>query len=194
MVDTIGLLAGTGWAAGLNLYLATFLLGLAGRLDWLEVPSVLQRTDVMIVAGVLYGVEFLADKVPFIDNMWDAIHTFVRPLGAGALGYVIAGDSPSMGAAVGALLTGALALSAHSTKATTRAAVNTSPEPFSNITLSLFEDGLVAGLLALAIANPVVTLVVVVVFTILGIWLVVKFFGAIKRIRARRTSAPPAPS
>ncbi|HEX5721492.1 MAG TPA: DUF4126 domain-containing protein [Acidimicrobiia bacterium] len=194
MVDTIGLLAGTGWAAGLNLYLATFLLGLAGRLDWLEVPSVLQRTDVMIVAGVLYGVEFLADKVPFIDNVWDAIHTFVRPLGAGALGYVIAGDSPSIGAAIGALLTGALALSAHSTKATTRAAVNTSPEPFSNITLSLFEDGLVAGLLALAIANPVVTLVVVVIFTILGIWLVVKFFGAIKRIRARRVSAPPAPS
>lgn len=194
MVDTIGLLAGTGWAAGLNLYLATFLLGLAGRLNWLEVPSVLQRTDVMIVAGVLYGVEFLADKVPFIDNVWDAIHTFVRPLGAGALGYVIAGDSPSIGAAIGALLTGALALSAHSTKATTRAAVNTSPEPFSNITLSLFEDGLVAGLLALAIANPVVTLVVVVIFTILGIWLVVKFFGAIKRIRARRASAPPAPS
>lgn len=193
MVDTIGLLAGTGWAAGLNLYLATFLLGLAGRLDWLDVPSVLQRTDVMIVSGVLYGIEFLADKVPFIDNVWDAIHTFVRPLGAGALGYVIAGDSPSIGAAFGALLTGALALSAHSTKATTRAAVNTSPEPFSNITLSLFEDGLVAGLLALAIANPVVTLVVVVVFTILGIWLVVKFFGAIKRIRARRANAPSAP-
>ncbi|MGH8959060.1 MAG: DUF4126 domain-containing protein [Acidimicrobiia bacterium] len=193
MVDTIGLLAGTGWAAGLNLYLATFLLGLAGRLDWLDVPSVLQRTDVMIVAGVLYGIEFLADKVPFIDNVWDAIHTFVRPLGAGALGYVIAGDSPSVGAAVGALLTGALALSAHSTKATTRAAVNTSPEPFSNIALSLFEDGLVAGLVALAITNPVVTLIVVIVFTVLGIWLVVKFFGAIKRVRARRATAPPAP-
>ncbi|HEY3428472.1 MAG TPA: DUF4126 domain-containing protein, partial [Acidimicrobiia bacterium] len=86
MVDTIGLLAGTGWAAGLNLYLATFLLGLAGRLDWLDSPAVLQRTDVMIVAGVLYGIEFLADKVPFIDNVWDAIHTFVRPLGAGTLG------------------------------------------------------------------------------------------------------------
>lgn len=193
MVDTIGLLAGTGWAAGLNLYLATFLLGLAGRLDWLDSPAVLQRTDVMIVAGVLYGIEFLADKVPFIDNVWDAIHTFVRPLGAGALGYVIAGDSPSVAAAVGALLTGALALSAHSTKATTRAAVNTSPEPFSNIALSLFEDGLVAALLALAIANPIIALVVVVLFTILGIWLVVKFFGAIKRVRARRASSPPAP-
>jgi hypothetical protein len=147
----------------------------------------------MIVAGVLYGIEFLADKVPFIDNVWDAIHTFVRPLGAGALGYVIAGDSPSVAAAAGALLTGALALSAHSTKATTRAAVNTSPEPFSNIALSLFEDGLVAGLLALAIANPVMALVVVIIFAILGIWLVVKFFGAIKRVRARRASPPPAP-
>jgi hypothetical protein len=188
MVDTIGLLAGTGWAAGLNLYLATFLLGLAGRLDWLDVPAVLQRTDVMIVAGVLYGVEFLADKIPFVDNIWDAVHTFIRPLGAGALGYVIAGDSPSIAAAVGALLTGALALSAHSTKATTRAAVNTSPEPFSNIALSLFEDGLAAGLLALAIANPLITLIVVIVFAILGIWLVVKFFGAIKRVRARRAT------
>jgi uncharacterized membrane protein len=86
------------------------------------------------------------------------------------------------------LLTGALALSAHSTKATTRAAVNTSPEPFSNIALSLFEDGLAAGLLALAIANPLITLIVVIVFAILGIWLVVKFFGAIKRVRARRAT------
>lgn len=195
MVDTIGLLAGTGWAAGLNLYLVTFLLGLAGRLDWLDIPSVLQRTDVMIVSGVLYGVEFLADKIPYVDNIWDAVHTFVRPLGAGALGYVLAGNSPSIGAAVGALLTGTLALSAHSTKATTRAAVNTSPEPFSNIALSLFEDGLVAGLVALAIANPIATLVVVIVFTVLGIWLVVKFFGAIKRVRTRgTTSVPPAPS
>ena len=194
MVDTIGLLAGTGWAAGLNLYLATFLLGLAGRLDWLTVPAVLQRTDVMIVAGVLYGIEFLADKIPYVDNVWDAIHTFVRPLGAGAIGYVIAGDSPSIGAAVGALLTGALALSAHSTKATTRAAVNTSPEPFSNIALSLFEDGLVAALVALAIANPVISLIVVTILTVFGIWLVVKFFGAIKRVRGRwRASSPPAP-
>jgi hypothetical protein len=126
-----------------------------------------------------------------VDNIWDAVHTFVRPLGAGALGYVIAGDSPSVAAAVGALLTGALALSAHSTKATTRAAVNTSPEPFSNIALSFFEDGLVAALLALAIANPVIALIVVIVFVVLGIWLVVKFFGAIRRVRARR--ATPAP-
>jgi hypothetical protein len=185
MIDTIGLLAGSGWAAGLNLYLVTFLLGLGGRLEWLEVPAVLQRTDVMIVAGILYAVEFLADKVPYLDNIWDAVHTIVRPLGAAALGYVIAGDSSSVTAAVGAILSGSLALSAHSAKATTRAAVNTSPEPFSNVFLSVAEDGLVAGLIALAIANPVITLVVVVLLTVGAVWLTVVLFGVIRRFRSR---------
>lgn len=185
MIDTIGLLAGSGWAAGLNLYLVTFLLGLGGRLEWLEVPALLQRTDVMIVAGILYAVEFLADKVPYLDNIWDAVHTIVRPLGAAALGYVIAGDSSSVTAAVGAILSGSLALSAHSAKATTRAAVNTSPEPFSNIFLSVAEDGLVAGLIALAIANPVITLVVVVLLTVGAVWLTVMLFGVIRRFRSR---------
>jgi hypothetical protein len=196
MVETIGLLAGTGWAAGLNLYMVTFLLGLAGRLDWIDVPAVLQRTDVMIVAGVLYGIEFAADKVPYLDNVWDAIHTFVRPIGAAALGYVIAGDSPSIAAAVGAVVSGALALSAHSAKATTRAAVNTSPEPFSNIVLSLFEDGLVAGIVGLAILNPWITIVVVAVLATLATWLTIRLFGAIRRVRsrlaARRSPADPS--
>lgn len=185
MIDTIGLLAGSGWAAGLNLYLVTFLLGLGGRLDWLDVPSVLARTDVMIVAGILYAVEFLADKVPYLDNIWDAVHTVVRPVGAAALGYVIAGDSSSVAAAVGAILSGSLALSAHSAKATTRAAVNTSPEPFSNIFLSVAEDGLVAGLIALAIANPAITLIVVIVLTVGAIWLTIKLFGVVRRFRSR---------
>jgi hypothetical protein len=185
VIDTIGLLAGTGWAAGLNLYLVTFLLGLGGRLDWLEVPAVLQRTDVMIVAGILYAVEFVADKVPYLDNIWDAVHTVVRPLGAAAIGYVIAGDSSSVAAAVGAILSGSLALSAHSAKATTRATVNTSPEPFSNIFLSVAEDGLVAGLIALAVANPVITLIVVVLLTVGAVWLTVMLFGVIRRFRSR---------
>jgi hypothetical protein len=185
VIDTIGLLAGTGWAAGLNLYLVTFLLGLGGRLDWLEVPAVLQRTEVMIVAGILYAVEFVADKVPYLDNIWDAVHTVVRPLGAAAIGYVIAGDSSSVAAAVGAILSGSLALSAHSAKATTRATVNTSPEPFSNIFLSVAEDGLVAGLIALAIANPVIALIVVVLLTVGAVWLTVMLFGVIRRFRSR---------
>jgi hypothetical protein len=158
---------------------------LAGRLDWIDVPSVLQRTDVMIVAGVLYGIEFLADKVPYLDNVWDAVHTFVRPIGAAALGYVIAGDTPSVAAGVGAVVSGALALTAHSAKATTRAAVNTSPEPFSNIFLSLAEDGVVAVLVALAIANPILTVIVVAILTVAAVWLTTKLFGALRRIRAR---------
>jgi hypothetical protein len=185
VIDTIGLLAGSGWAAGLNLYLVTFLLGLGGRLDWLEVPAVLQRTDVLIIAGILYAIEFLADKVPYLDNIWDAVHTLVRPVGAAALGYVIAGDSSSVTAAVGAILSGSLALSAHSAKATTRAAVNTSPEPFSNIFLSVAEDGVVAGLIALAIANPAITLIVVIALTVGAIWLTIKLFGVIRRFRSR---------
>jgi hypothetical protein len=185
VIDTIGLLAGSGWAAGLNLYLVTFLLGLGGRLDWLEVPAVLQRTDVLIIAGILYAIEFLADKVPYLDNIWDAVHTLVRPVGAAALGYVIAGDSSSVTATVGAILSGSLALSAHSAKATTRAAVNTSPEPFSNIFLSVAEDGVVAGLIALAIANPAITLIVVIALTVGAIWLTIKLFGVIRRFRSR---------
>jgi hypothetical protein len=127
----------------------------------------------------------VADKVPYLDNIWDAVHTFVRPVGAAAIGYVIAGDSSSVAAAVGAILSGSLALSAHSAKATTRATVNTSPEPFSNIFLSVAEDGLVAGLIALAIANPVVTLVVVVLLTVGAVWLTVMLFGVIRRFRSR---------
>jgi hypothetical protein len=192
MIDTIGLLAGSGWAAGLNLYLVTFLLGLGDRLDWLEVPSVLQRTDVMIAAGVLYAVEFVADKVPYLDNIWDAVHTVVRPLGAAAIGYVIAGETSSVAAAVGAILSGSLALSAHSAKATTRAAVNTSPEPFSNVFLSVAEDGLVAGLVALAIANPIITLIVVVALTVGAVWLTIKLFGVIRRFRSRWTARQAA--
>src|SRR5690554_3539144 len=86
MIETVGLLAGSGWAAGLNLYLATLMLGILGRLGWGDVPQVLTRVDVMVVAGVLFVVEFAVDKIPFLDNVWDAIHTFVRPIGAAALG------------------------------------------------------------------------------------------------------------
>jgi hypothetical protein len=185
MAETIGLLAGSGWASGLNLYLVTLLLGLAGRLGWADVPAVLQRLDVMIAAGVLFLVEFVADKVPFLDNVWDAVHTVVRPLGAAAIGYVIAGESTSIGAALGAVVAGALALSSHSAKATTRAAVNTSPEPFSNVFLSFFEDGLVAGMVALAVLFPWVALVLAVILAVLGTWLAVVLFGAIRRVWKR---------
>lgn len=175
MIETLGLVAGTGWASGLNLYLATLMLGSAQRLGWADVPDVLARTDVMIVAGVLFVVEFLADKVPYLDNLWDAIHTFIRPAGAAALGAILAGESGSIGAALGAVISGGLALDAHAAKATTRVVANTSPEPFSNIALSLVEDMGVALLVVLAVAYPVIAVIVVAILvvaaTALTIWL-----------------------
>lgn len=174
-METVGILAGSGWASGINLYLVTLFLGIAGRLGWDDIPDVLTRWDVLIVAGILFLAEFAADKVPYLDNVWDAIHTFVRPLGAAALGAVVAGQSDSVGAAVGAVVAGALALNAHAAKATTRLAVNTSPEPVSNITLSVAEDFGVAGLLTLALAFPLIALILVGVLVVaagaLTIWL-----------------------
>lgn len=160
-METVGILAGSGWASGINLYLVTLMLGITGRLGWGDIPEVFTRVDVMIVAGVLVVVEFFADKVPYFDNFWDTIHTVVRPLGAAAIGAVMAGQSESIGAAVGAVVAGLLALNAHGAKATTRLAVNTSPEPVSNISLSIFEDISVAGLVALAVTYPLVTIIVV---------------------------------
>jgi len=175
MIETVGLVAGTGWASGLNLYLAVLMLGFAERSGWADVPDVLARTDVMIVAGVLFVVEFLADKVPYLDNLWDAIHTFVRPAGAAALGAVIAGEAGNIGAALGAVIGGGLALDSHAAKATTRVVANTSPEPFSNIALSLVEDVGAALLVVLSLLNPAVAVVVVAILvvaaTALTIWL-----------------------
>ncbi len=185
MIETLGLLAGSGWASGLNIYLVTLLLGLGGRAGWTDVPAVLQRVDVLVVAGVLYLIEFAADKIPYLDNVWDALHTFVRPLGAAALGYVIAGESGSVGGALGAIVSGSLALSSHSAKATTRAAVNTSSEPFSNIFLSLFEDGLVAGLIALAVSYPIAAIVVVIILTVMAVLLTVRLLGAVRSMWSR---------
>lgn len=165
-MDVVGLIAGSGWASGLNLYLVTLLLGFAGRLGWSDVPALLTRTDVMVVAGVLFLVEFVADKIPYLDNLWDAVHTFVRPIGAAALGAVIAGDSESIGAALGAIVAGVLALDAHSAKATTRVVANTSPEPVSNLVLSVFEDLSVGLLIVLAITFPVITIIVVAVLVV----------------------------
>ena len=174
-MEAAALIAGSGWASGINLYLVALLLGAAGRLGWADIPDALTRLDVMIVAGVLYAIEFVADKVPFLDSFWDVIHTVIRPLGAAAIGAVIAGESASIGAAVGAAAAGALALDAHAAKASTRVVVNTSPEPISNIGLSLAEDVGVAGLVTLAVTYPVPTIVVVAILvvaaTALTIWI-----------------------
>lgn len=181
---SIGILAGSGWASGINLYLVTLLLGFAQRFGWGDVPEVFGRTDLMIVAGILFAVEFVADKIPYIDNAWDAINTVVRPLGAAAIGAVLVGDAVSIGTVVGAVVAGALALNAHAAKASTRVAVNASPEPVSNISLSLFEDVSVAGLMVLALTYPVATVVVVAILVVAAAAVTLWLFRMLRRASA----------
>ena len=169
--------AAMGWASGLRLYAVVFLTGLAGHLGWVSLPAglqVLQQPLLLWASGGMLALEFLADKIPWVDSLWDAVHTFIRIPAGAALAYgVFGGDQGSWGT-VAALLGGTLAATAHTAKATTRAAANTSPEPFSNIALSLAGDALVPGMLWLSWAHPVwffvalaVALVVMVTVTVL---------------------------
>jgi hypothetical protein len=158
----VALAAALGWASGIRLYAVVFVTGLAGALGWLALPpglQVLQATPVLWASGALLALEFLADKVPLVDSVWDAVHTVIRipagaALAAGVFSGALGGDHASW-TLVAALMGGTLAAAAHTTKATTRAAVNTSPEPLSNLGVSLLEDGLAVGALWLAVQHPV---------------------------------------
>ena len=183
----VALAAALGWASGLRLYAVVFLTGLAGFLGWVELPSglrILQSPVVLWASGTMLVVEFLADKIPFVDSMWDAVHTVIRiPAGAALAAGVFGGDHASW-ALVAALAGGTLAATAHAAKSSTRAAVNTSPEPFSNIGVSLIEDGIVPFGLWLALNEPVwffvllgVSLVVMVVLIVT----LVRFVGFVLR-------------
>ena len=179
LVDTpqlLALAAALGWASGFRLYAAVFLTGIAGYVGWLELPQglqVLQHPGVLWASGFMLFVEFFADKVPFLDSAWDAIHTVIRiPAGAALAAGAIGADGTAM-AWIAAILGGSLAATSHATKMTTRAAVNTSPEPFSNMGVSLLEDGLVVFMLWLSAAYPVVFGVVLVVSVVLAIVLLV---------------------
>jgi len=177
----VGLVAGTGWASGVNLYGAALALGLFGRFGPGEVPAALTRTDTLVLLGVLFALEFVADKIPVLDSVWDAVHTLLRPAGAAVLAVLLTGEADSVQQAVAALGAGGLALSAHATKATTRLAVNASPEPISNAGVSLLEDGLVATVVWVAVTNPVLALVLVVVLVVAGTAVTIALFGAARR-------------
>ena len=190
-VESIGLALGTSFAAGLNAYATVALLGAAQHFGFVTLPTgldVLGHPAVIIAAGVLFFIEFFADKIPYVDSVWDAIHTLVRPAAAAGLGWGIFNTQPATMQAIAALLAGTVALTSHGAKATTRAAANTSPEPFSNIILSVIEDVLAAGLTWLAMAHPVVTAFIVVV--LLG--LAVLIIRGLVRFFKRTLGSPPA--
>lgn len=159
----VALAAALGWASGLRLYSVVFLTGLAGALGWVNLPEglkLLQQPAMLYASGGLLAVEFFADKVPWVDSLWDTVHTVIRIPAGAALAYAVFGGDQATWAAAAALLGGTLAATSHAAKTTTRAAANTSPEPFSNIALSLAGDAFVPAMLWLAWEHPVVFFVV----------------------------------
>ena len=190
-LSTLGSLMGLGLVSGIRLYSTVLVVGLGMRFGLLHPPAALQHLDVLastpvlIIAGIAYVIEFLADKIPIVDTMWDMVHTFIRPVGAAVVAATALGPvDPAL--KVGAiLLAGSIALSGHSAKAGTRAVINQSPEPFTNIGASLAEDGLVAGGVWLALSHPLVALVLVLLIVGLIIWLVPKLFRMLRRQMVR---------
>lgn len=194
----LALAAALGWASGLRLYAAVFITGAAGYLGWVPLPGglqVLQNPWVMGASFVMFVAEFFADKIPGVDTLWDAVHTFIRIPAGAALAAAAFGQFGADSAAwpvIAALLGGTLAATAHTAKATTRAAANTSPEPFSNVALSLLGDVAVPGLLWLAWAHPWVFFPVLAVAVILAIVLIVVLFKFLRALFRRVAPARPS--
>ncbi|MDQ3138833.1 MAG: DUF4126 domain-containing protein [Gemmatimonadota bacterium] len=198
-LETLGFALGTSFASGLNLYATVAAAGLFERLGIVHLPEPLQMLAHPVVLGIavaLFVVEFIADKIPYVDSVWDAVHTFIRPPAAALLSYAaFAGGVPEQWKVGAALLAGSVALTSHSAKATTRAAANVSPEPVSNWALSLAEDSIAVFLAWLAATYPVLTAGVVAVLVILAlllIWRLFRFFRQAVTRFGRRPSGGEA--
>lgn len=181
----IGVLLGASWASGMNLYLTVAGLGLAHRMEWIALPgdlAIISHPAVIIFAGVLFLIEFFADKIPLVDSAWDSVHTFVRPIAGATLGYMLMGDAALVLRIFGALLAGCIAMDSHLTKATARAIINTSPEPVSNSVASVTEDVSVVGVLYLMMKHPVMATIVVALFILFSVWFLRRMFKFAKRI------------
>src|SRR6185436_20398644 len=189
LLTTLGRTMAFSFAAGINLYATVAILGLASRFHWVTLPPQFKAFDNDVVIGaaiVMYLVEFCADKVPWFDSVWDTLHTFVRPVGGAVIAVTTLGDASPAAQGLAALFGGTLAAGSHFTKAGTRAAANTSPEPFTNWALSLVEDVFVVGLGVLALKQPLIAALVVV----LSLVAIVFFARMILRAVRRRWHGP----
>jgi Domain of unknown function (DUF4126) len=191
-VETLSLALGAGFSSGLNLYATVATLGFLQRFGVIHLPAsleILAHPWVLGIAAALYLLEFFADKVPYVDTVWDAVHTFIRPPAAALLGYGAAGAAAPEWRWGAALLAGGVALASHGTKASARAAVNTSPEPFSNWVLSFGEDLLAVWLTWMATAHPIATTVIVVALVALSAFLLFHLFRFLRRAIQRLLAA-----
>jgi hypothetical protein len=183
-IETLGLALGTGFSSGLNLYATVATLGLLQRFGVLHLPAGLQILShpwVLAIAIALYLLEFFADKIPYFDTFWDALHTFIRPPAAALLAFAAAGGAPPEWRWGAALLAGGVALTSHGTKASARAAVNTTPEPFSNWFLSFGEDVLAVWLTWMATTHPLATAIIVAALIALCAYLLYHLFRFARR-------------
>jgi hypothetical protein len=199
LVPLLGLLLGASVASGLRLYATVAVLGFLGRTGVLDLPgglAGLTHAWVIVVAASLYLVEFLADKIPIVDSVWDLVHTFIRVPAAGLLAWAALGgtDVPEHWRFIAALVCGGVALSAHGLKSSTRAVINTSPEPVTNWLASLAEDGLTAFLLFLAVKYPLAAACVAAAVVILAILLLAWMARTLRRFLESRRAARPAPA
>ncbi|WP_030319026.1 DUF4126 domain-containing protein [Streptomyces sp. NRRL B-3229] len=177
----------SGWASGVNAYAVVLLLGVFGATGLSDdVPETLQRPEVLVVAGLLFLCEAVADKIPYVDSAWDSVHTVVRPVAGAWVGALLAGQSGSLNDVVAGLVGGSTALASHTVKAGTRMAVNASPEPFSNIVLSLAEDLGVAGIVSFAIFHPEAAATIAGVLLVAGLVVLYFLVSRIRRFRRRR--------
>lgn len=177
----------SGWASGINAYAVVLLLGVMGRTGATDhVPGSLQRTDVLVVAGLLFLCEAVADKIPYVDTVWDVVHTVVRPVAGGVVAALLAGHAGSLSHLAAGAIGGSAALAAHLVKAGTRMAVNTSPEPVSNIVLSTAEDLTVAALVVFALFHPLAAALVAALLLAAGATTVVLLFSRVRRFLRRR--------
>jgi uncharacterized protein DUF4126 len=191
LLTTFGRTLGFSFAAGINLYATVAILGLASRYGWVDLPPqyhVFDNNWIIGTAIALYVIEFFADKIPWVDSLWDTVHTVIRPVGGALIAIATLGDASPEARTLTGLLGGALAASTHLTKASTRAVVNTSPEPFSNWFLSFMEDAFVIGLGALALKFPAAAAVVVIVCLAMIVWFASWIVRALRR-RLRRAPA-----
>jgi hypothetical protein len=191
-VEILGLVLGAGFSSGLNLYATVATLGLLQRFGIIHLPASLQVLShpwVLGIAGALYVIEFFADKIPYVDTVWDAVHTLIRPPAAAILAYASAGAAPPEWRWGAALLAGGVALTSHGTKASARAAANASPEPFTNWTLSFGEDVLAVWLSWMAAAHPAATIVIVTMLVALAAFLLFHLFRFLHRALQRLLAA-----
>jgi len=176
----------SGWASGINAYAVVLIMGLAERIFHVTgIPDALARTDVLIGAGVLFLIEMVADKIPYLDSTWDSIHTVVRPAVGATLGYLFGHENSDLNAAFMAATGGFAALASHLVKAGTRAAVNTSPEPASNIVVSTAEDVTVAAVMTTAFASPWLAAGIAGLLLVIGAVVVVFLLKRVRRFKAR---------